>query len=212
MTMIRDAKFWDGAARKYAAGPIKDPAGFEKTLSRVSDFLKPEDDVLELGCGTGTAALRLAPTVARYLATDISPEMISIARKKGDSQPLPHLEFETAIVDTLASRQEHYDAVLGFNYIHLVEDIDHTLTVVCSMLEPGGCFITKTPCIGEMTPLIRIVIPILRAFGKAPLHVHPITASQLQQMISKAGFEIVVSEYHGTRGKDVRPFIVARKL
>ena len=93
MTTNEDAKFWDRIARKYSAGPIRDPDGFENTLARVSDFLKPDYHVLELGCGTGTAALRIAPTVARYMATDISPEMVAIANEKAESQSLPQLRF-----------------------------------------------------------------------------------------------------------------------
>ena len=210
MTTHKDPKFWDGIARKYAAGPIRDPDGFENTLSRLFGFLKPDNHVLELGCGTGTAALRIAPTVARYLATDISPEMITIANEKAESQPLPHLCFEAATAEGLAHRSDRYDVVLGFNYIHLVEDIDHTLAIIRSLLKPGGYCITKTPCVGDMNPLIRLVIPILQMVGKAPTHVHPITARRLQNMIAKAGFEITTSENHGTRGKHVRPFIVAR--
>ncbi|WP_338000423.1 hypothetical protein [Chelativorans sp. YIM 93263] len=29
-----DARFWDRTARKYAAGPITDMAGYERTLER----------------------------------------------------------------------------------------------------------------------------------------------------------------------------------
>ena len=102
--------------------------------------------------------------------------------------------------------------MLGFNYIHLVEDIDDTLALIRSMLKPSGYFITKTPCVGDMNPLFRPVIPILQMVGKAPRHVHPIKARQLQEMIAKAGLEIITREYHGTKGKDARPFIVARNV
>lgn len=210
MTTEKDAKFWDGIARKYAADPIRDLDGFEKTLSRVGELLKPEDSVLELGCGTGTAALRLASGVAGYLATDISPEMIAIAREKAEMQPVPQLRFEAATANALAMRGAQYDAVLGFNYIHLVEDLERTLALIRSLVKPGGYFITKTPCVGEMNPLIRIAIPIMQLVGKAPSQVHPVNAAGLANLIEKAGFEIVVTEYHGTRGKDVRPFIVAK--
>lgn len=53
----KDARFWDEAARKYAASKIGDPAGFERTLACTAEQLKPGDAVFEFGCGTGTAAL-----------------------------------------------------------------------------------------------------------------------------------------------------------
>jgi ubiquinone/menaquinone biosynthesis C-methylase UbiE len=58
----RKARFWDRIARKYAADPIADMAGYEATLQRVQGLLSTEQDVLEIGCGTGTTALRLAPS------------------------------------------------------------------------------------------------------------------------------------------------------
>lgn len=66
----RDAKFWARLAKKYAAAPIEDMVGYEATLKAVSERLSVDHDVLEIGCGTGTTALRLAHMVRNYLATD----------------------------------------------------------------------------------------------------------------------------------------------
>lgn len=82
LRVTNDAHFWDRAARKYAADPIADMAGYERTLERTRQHLKGSDTVFEFGCGTGTTALRLAGSVERIVATDISGEMITIAREK----------------------------------------------------------------------------------------------------------------------------------
>lgn len=60
-----EARFWDRIARKYASDPIKDTAGYERTLARTRELLTHTDTVLEIGCGTGTTALKLAPSVQR---------------------------------------------------------------------------------------------------------------------------------------------------
>ena len=70
--------FWNKTAEKYAATPIKDMASYEETLTRTRGYLGPEDNVLELGCGTGTTALKLAPSVAHLTGSDISEGMIAI--------------------------------------------------------------------------------------------------------------------------------------
>ena len=77
----RKARFWDRIARKYATDPIADLPGYEATLRRVQGLLTAEMDVLEIGCGTGSTALRLAPFTRRLLATDVSSEMIAIAAR-----------------------------------------------------------------------------------------------------------------------------------
>jgi hypothetical protein len=62
-----------------------------------------------------------------------------------------------------------------------------------------------------MNPLIPyLALPLMRAIGKAP-HVLCFNGDGLQSAITRQGLEIVSVERHGTRGKDIRVFIVARK-
>lgn len=82
-----------------------DQAGYEKTLQRVSGLLAPTHTVLELGCGTGTTALRLAPHARSLLATDASPEMVAIARERLHAQPTPGLTFAVADADPEGERR-----------------------------------------------------------------------------------------------------------
>ena len=207
------ARFWNRLARKYAADPIADIAGYEATLQRVQALLSPGHAVLEIGCGTGTTALRLAPAIRRMLATDVSTEMIAIAREKlaAQPQPLPQLRFGVADAEAAGPGGTYHDVVLAFNVLHLVSDLDVALQAVMQTLKPGGLFVSKTPCLGEMNPLIpRLVVPLMRAIGKAP-HVLVFNAAQLQASFLRHGLEIEAVERHGTKGKDIRVFIVARR-
>jgi len=207
----RKARFWDRVARKYAADPIADMAGYEATLARVLDLLPAGQDVLEIGCGTGTTAQRLAPFTRRLLATDVSQEMIAIAREKLAARPMAQLAFAVADADAQVFGQGIYDAVLAFNLLHLVGDLDQALAQAVRALRPGGLLISKTPCISEMNPLVPwVALPLMRAIGKAP-HVLCFDGDALQAAIARQGVEIVSVERHGTRGKDIRVFIVARK-
>lgn len=207
----RKARFWDRIAVKYAADPIADMAGYEATLRRVQGLLRTDQDVLEIGCGTGTTALRLAPFTRRLVATDVSRRMIAIARRKLAAEPVPQLSFAVADADTPVAGPGEYHAVLAFNLLHLVTDLDRALALAAQSLRPGGLLISKTPCIAEMNPLIRyLALPVMRALGKAP-HVLRFDAETLHSAIARQGLDIVSVERHGTRGRDFRVFIVARK-
>jgi len=208
---VPKAVFWDRIAHKYATDPIADVAGYEATLRRVQALLCAKHDVLEIGCGTGTTALRLAPSTRRLLATDVSTGMIAIAREKLAAQTVPQLSFEVADADTAVFGPGAYDVALAFNLLHLASDLDQTLELAAQALRPGGLLISKTPCIAEMNPLIQyLALPLMRAIGKAP-HVLCFNEQGLTSAITRQGLQIVSVERHGTRGKDIRVFIVARK-
>lgn len=210
MSTASDARFWDRSSGRYAKAKISDQAGYERTLDRVRALLKPDDSVLELGCGTGTTALQLAGGVESYLATDISAGMIAIAEEKLVASPTAALAFRKATAEALASEAARFDAVLGFNYLHLVRDLAGTLRSIHALLAPGGLFISKTPCLGDMNPLIRLALPVMRAVGMAP-YAGVFRTRELSELVAAAGFEILGTERHASRGKDGRPFIVARK-
>jgi ubiquinone/menaquinone biosynthesis C-methylase UbiE len=211
MSIASDARFWDRTSRKYARGAIADQAGYERTLDRTRGLLRSGDRVLELGCGTGTTALQLAGDVQNYLATDISAGMIAIANEKYAAGPIPALVFRTATTEALTPDAAQFNAVLGFNYLHLVRDLPGTLRRIHALLTAEGLFISKTPCVGDMNPLIRFaLLPAIRAIGKAP-YAGVFRAADLSQHICAAGFDILATESHATKGNDNRPYIVARK-
>jgi SAM-dependent methyltransferase len=211
----RKARFWNRIARKYAAEPIADPAGYEATLARVQGLLSVEYDVLEIGCGTGTTALRLAPFTRRLRAADVSANMIAIAREKLAAAPAPQLSFEVADAEAPMVAPGSQHVVLAFNLLHLVDDLDHALTMAARALRPGGLLVAKTPCVGEMNPLIPLVLPLMRALGKAPRALC-FKAPVLQAAMVRQGLELLLVERHGShtdkrRAKDIRVFTVARK-
>jgi ubiquinone/menaquinone biosynthesis C-methylase UbiE len=210
MSITSDARFWDRTSRKYARSAMADQAGYERTLDRTRALLGSGDRVLELGCATGTTALRLARDVQDYLATDISAGMITIANEKHAAAPIPALVFRTATAEALNPDATQFNAVLAFNYLHLVRDLAGTLRRIHALLAAEGLFISKTPCVGDMNPLLRFALPPMRAIGMAP-YAGVFRAADLSQHISAAGFDILATENHATNGNDNRPYIVARK-
>ena len=209
-----DARFWDRIARKYAADPIKDLDGYARTVDRTRDYLRGTDTVLELGCGTGSTALKLAAYVSRIVATDLSSEMIAIAREKAAAQACGNAEFAVTTPERAADGvpwpDGSFDAVLAFNLWHLVADRTSALAHIHRLLKPGGLFVSKTPCLAEMNPLIRLAVPVMQLVGKAP-YVAIFSAAALEREIEAAGFAIIERARHGSGRKDARIFIVARK-
>ncbi len=203
--------FWDKIARGYAKNAVEDVPAYDRTLARTAAYLDADYRVLEIGCGTGSTALRLGGQVAEYVGADISPEMIAIANEKLAETHQPTVRFEVDDADRTRFAGRGYDAVLAYNLFHLVADLDDALAGARASLKPGGLLISKTACLKDMNPFIRwVMIPAMRLIGKAP-KVLSFDQGELEAALKRAGFDVEAVEYHGTKGKDIRPFIVARK-
>lgn len=204
---MTQAAFWDRMARDYFRKPIDDVVAYQQTIARVGTHLKPSDRVLELGCGTGGTAVLLAPHVARWTASDFSSEMIRCARERLANEAAPtNIDVRVAGADEF-EQEGPYDAVCAFNLLHLVPSLSSTIRGMRAALAPAGLAITKTPCLGERGLLIRAVLPVLRALGRAP-RVEIFDSAELESAFIREGFEILESCTFGEARTD--RFLVAR--
>ncbi|MDQ0317338.1 class I SAM-dependent methyltransferase [Amorphus orientalis] len=201
--------FWDRQARKYARRPVADMASYDHTMERTRAHLAGADSVVELGCGTGTTALRLADCVGHITATDISSEMIAIAREKAAKQGATNATFAHADVFSALADGPPRDAVLAFNLFHLTEDPAEAIRAVHDALKPGGLFVSKTVCLGDRPGVLRVVIPVMKAIGMAPKAVAFLKVAELDRTIAEAGFEILETGVF-PKSPPAR-FVVARK-
>jgi SAM-dependent methyltransferase len=200
----RGVRFWNRFADRYAARQLKDPAAYEALLDDVAGRLKLTDHVLEIGCGTGGTAIRLAPLVARYRATDFSDQMLRIAQAK----PAPdNLRFDVATAQT-ALDGGPFDTICAFNILHLVDDLPNLLRDIFRTLQPGGLLISKTWCFGDLGRRSRFLFAVLKVLGLFP-PATLLTEVQLRQMLQDAGFILVDHRVFGTRQQN--PYFVARK-
>ena len=207
--MATDPRFWDRIAEKYAATPIRNMAVYQHTMARTRDYLKPDDDMLEVGCGTGSTALLLAPHVAHITATDVSPAMVAIGQRKAEAQGLSaKVAFTVAGANSaLPHRDGGYDVITAFNLLHLVDDLAESLRAIHARLRPGGRFISKTACLAHQW-YFRPLIAVMQLFGKAP-HVLNFRSEALEQAVRDAGFNILESDDHAQRPPT--RFIVAQR-
>ncbi|MGI9271977.1 MAG: class I SAM-dependent methyltransferase [Woeseiaceae bacterium] len=206
--MTKSAKFWDRLAMRYSKRPVADEASYQKKLQITREYLEPNMEVLEFGCGTGSTAITHAPFVKHILAIDISSKMIEIAKGKADTNAIDNVTFRRASIDEFDAPEQGFDAVLGLSILHLVENRDEIIAKAYKMLRPNGIFVTSTACLGDTMKFFKIVAPIGRFFGLMPT-LKVFTSQQLQDSITNAGFQI---EHHWQPGKGQATFIVAQKL
>lgn len=200
----RNRRFWNRIAERYAARPLRDVPAYEAMLAATAARLSPGDRVLEIGCGTGGTAIRLAPGVAAWLATDFAEDMVRIARAKPGAATVSFAVADAAE----ALDRGPFDAVCAFNVLHLVEDLPGTLSRIHAGLTPGGQLIARVWCFAELPARVRLLFRILQGLRLFP-KVQFLRQVELRQALCNAGFAIVEERSFGTRPQN--PFIVARK-
>ncbi|MFN8178104.1 MAG: amino acid adenylation domain-containing protein [bacterium] len=132
---------WDSS---YTGEPIPEDEMREwrdETVARIL-ALGPER-VLEIGCGTGLLLTRIAPHVARYVATDLSPVSLELVRRtiaaRGD---LARVElFERAADDHGGFEAESFDTVILNSVVQYFPDapyLERVLEGAMRLAASGG--------------------------------------------------------------------------
>jgi len=207
--MHANERFWNKLAEGYSRKPVADPDAYQAKLEATKARLRPGDKLLDVGCGTGSLALELAPHVAQVHAIDLSSEMIRIANGKAADAGVGNVTFHTGSAAELSALGEtSFDVVCAYNILHLVDDRGATLAQIFELLEPGGHFISTTPCLGESYVPYRPVLALMRLVGKAP-PVDVIRVGQLRADLERAGFvEITRQEVSDSK---TTAFVLAQK-
>ena len=113
--------------------------------------------VLEIGCGTGMIGVFHAPFVKEYVATDISSQMVDLARKRAFEASVKNMKCEVNSYNNLSIPDGSMDAVLAMSLLHLVQTPDDFLRIIHKKLRKDGLFISSTMCLGDKIHFPQVV-------------------------------------------------------
>lgn len=99
-------------------------------------------DVLDLGCGSGYALIKMAKLFpkSRFIGYDLSEDAIAMAQSQ--SQNLSNIKFQ--VLDAALLRQrEQYDLITTFDAIHDQAQPDIVLSNIYRALRPDGTYLMQ---------------------------------------------------------------------
>ncbi|MFZ0945148.1 MAG: corrinoid protein-associated methyltransferase CpaM [Syntrophobacteraceae bacterium] len=189
----------ESAPRRYEFGiRILTLGHVDKVYDRLAARIKPGQQVLDLGCGTGALTVRAARQGAMVRGIDINARMLEIARQRvkmaGLTERVELLEMGVSQLD--GEEANHYDAVMsGLCLSELSEDeLTYTLKEATRVLRGGGVLLIAD----EIEPggiVKRLIHTVLRvplavlAYAVAQQTTRPV--SNLLEKLADAGLSIV---------------------
>ncbi len=139
--IARQRRFWTRRAASWDHGAENNP-GLVKVVERVVALAAPAagETAVDLGCGSGQLTFKLAPSVARVLAVDVSGEMIRLLGRHAAERGVANIEGRVAAIEHLALEPESVDLVVSNYVLHHLRDPDKAVMVAhaAGWLRPGG--------------------------------------------------------------------------
>lgn len=181
-----------------SAGVIDNQILFEKRFSQSLE-MKPENKILDIGCGKGRVAAHLADfTGAHITGINIDPTQLrdandfTLKNNLSDRCKFMNKDFNDL---PLAFPDNYFNSIYDIQAFSYCRDIEKLFIELYRVLKPGGKFSflewVRLPAYDENNPhhvsLMKKIKPLIGAIGTP-------SPQQYESALSKAGFEILVSE------------------
>ena len=156
-------------------------------LSEESDLGK----AVELGCGRGFFTRAIARNAIQVLATDLSDEMLAVARTQ--LEDLQNVTVEKADCENTAFPSGRFDTVVMINVVHFIEYPAKCLQESYRILKSGGVLLLADYTGYGMSwfSMMKIGMRFFRKRGKPPSYFKKnLSPDELGSLVESEGFKV----------------------
>lgn len=183
----RTAAHFSRQAQAYAASPSHARGA---DLEIVAEFAGPgpDDRCLDIACGPGHTALRMARQAGLVIAADIAPGMLEATRRLAAERGLDNVLVQYAEAAALPFTDATFDLVTCRIAPHHFDDVPGFLAEVARVLAPAGRFVLED----SLAPDDADTAAFLEGLEKRrdPTHVHSLSDREWRAAFAGAGLRI----------------------
>ena len=147
---------WWGAESRFSADKIAASASVGRHFADVvRRYVKPDDRVLDIGCGPGGFLAVLSRLGGEVVGIDISTEFVSACRDTIERLGLRNARALCAPAAELPFPDDSFDVVLLIDVLHHMDAVEPALREVKRVLRPGGRVLVFEP--NKLNPLLYLM-------------------------------------------------------
>jgi ubiquinone/menaquinone biosynthesis C-methylase UbiE len=180
---------FDPQGQAYLSSPVHADGPDLQCAERLIDqSVSPGARALDVGCGAGHLAFRLAPRVGHLTAVDPSPGMLATVAQQALARQLTNLSIRTGTAQALPFEDASFDLVASRYSAHHWVDLEQALRELRRVAKPAAALLL----IDVLAPEDALVDTHLQALEllRDRSHVRNRSRSQWRQLLSAAGFEL----------------------
>jgi ubiquinone/menaquinone biosynthesis C-methylase UbiE len=174
----------------------EDTSSVQEATDRLTDMMVerlgvgPGRRVLDLGCGLGAPAVRMAEaTGASVLGVATSPSLVAEATARAERAGLAgRVTFEVADAVDLPFADGSFDAVLAIESIVHMPDLPAVFGQVGRVLRPGGRFVLTD--FFATAPLAGVRLTVAEAYRRLSLNAEVLLVEQYPPLLRAAGLRL----------------------
>jgi ubiquinone/menaquinone biosynthesis C-methylase UbiE len=194
MTDSKKETYWSKFAntfdndQRYIVGEAIQKTVIDK-LSRERDL----GELIEFGCGAGFYTKVIAPNARHVIATDLSDEMLAVA--KIQLKDFHNVVLEKVDCEKPGFPDGKFDRVFMANLIHLVQNPSVALKEARRILRNGGLIliVSYTPNGLKFLDRIKTSVRFIRKWGKPPKYFRAnMSQEELHSLVESAGFQVEI--------------------
>lgn len=185
-------KFWAAMSHRYDS--FIDTVLGEKIRPKILEKLNEEENLgnlIEFGCGTGYFTKTLADKSEKIISTDISEEMLDIAKER-----LNEIEFQVMDCQECKFDENTFDTAFMGLVLLFADDPIKALKEIRRILRPEGTLIIADPDISYLSNYgkLKFRIRALIKYRRIPSTGHVLNQGIILDLLDKTEFEVINKE------------------
>ncbi len=148
--------------------------------------------VLDVGCGPGILTIALAPLVDEIIAIDLTPEMITRARKKSEELGIKNVRFEVGRAEDLPFTSSYFDVVVTRLMLHHLLSPATAIEEMTRVIKKGGFLVVADITTSDKRAEAELhnALETLRD----PSHVRALSEHEIDELLNLGGLKEAAKE------------------